>query len=48
MFLDLNPTTKIAPKAQKIAPKGPKKCKRGPKCVLIKNKRIGLYFQNQN
>ena len=32
---------------QKLAPKSPKKCKRGPKCDWIKNKKIGLYFQNQ-
>ena len=25
----------------------PKKCKKGPKCGQIKNKKIGLYVQNQ-
>ena len=31
-----------------MAPKGTKKCKRGLKCGQIKNKKIGLYFQNKN
>ena len=48
LFPNLILTLKIAPKSKKIAPKGPKKCKRGPKCGQIKNKKIGLYFQNQS
>ena len=30
------------------SPERPQKCKKGPKFSRIKNKKIGLYFQNQS
>ena len=47
MFLNQNLTPKIAPEGQNDSPERPKKCKGGPKCSQIKNKKKGLYFQNQ-
>ena len=47
MFLNLIPNPKNSPEEQEIAPQGPNKCKRGPKSGRIKNKKIGLYFQNE-
>ena len=41
MFWNLTPTPKIAPKS-------PKSAKKGPKFGQMKNKKIGLYFQNKN
>ena len=32
----------------KNSPEGPKKLQKGPKFSQIENKKIGLYFQNQN
>ena len=32
----------------KNSPEGPKKLQKGPKFGQIENKKIGLYFQNQN
>ena len=32
----------------KNRPEEPKKCKKGPKFGRMKNKKIGLYFQNKN
>ena len=43
-FLNLTPSTKIAPKGQKIAPKGPKSGKDAPNVVELKQKKR-LCFQ---